>query len=233
MDRPPRNPGYRLLAGVLLLLSTTTATAAPEGADDEGWPAWAEQEEQWRQRVAAVNEGDLVFISERRDDDVHRHASRITITERSLLDGWVLMEQCHEGLDRVDAAEIVFRPGRSRALEVVSTRNIASATAEANAVQLRGIGEDSRVCLRLETLALQHEDPDVFELHNGPFMRRFLDGYYPLRLSLRIDYPATLALADFAPEEQPGFSVRQTEGSVRVEAFFEGRLRTRFRFLAR
>ena len=87
------------------------------------------------------------------------------------------------------------------------------------------------VCVHAESQALRQLEDGVFELQNGPFMRRFLDGYYPLRLSLRIDYPPSLALADFTPAEQGGFSVARRPGSVRVEALFEGRLRTAFRFV--
>jgi hypothetical protein len=72
----------------------------------------------------------------------------------------------------------------------------------------------------------------VYELQNGPFMRRFLDGYYPMRVSLEIEYPSRLTLADYTPATQPGFSVSTTPGQVVAEAVFEGQLRTRFRFLA-
>jgi hypothetical protein len=194
--------------------------------------AWADDEETWRARAAAVNEGDLDFLAGAPDGPVHHHHSRIVISERSLIDGWVVLEQCHVNLDRVPAAQIVFNPERSRALAVTSVRNIERAFAEGNTIQLQGIGVHSRVCVRAESLALRRPETDVFELVNGPFMRRFLDGYYPLRLSLRIEHPPTIALADFSPVAQPGFSVTQAPGHVAVEALFEGQLHTRFRFLA-
>ena len=203
---------------------------APSRADE---PAWADEEEAMRQRIAAVNEGELVFLGQAPPGAVHHHSSRVSITERSLSDGWVVMEQCHDNLDRVEEAQIVFNPRRSRALQVVSYRNMDSAFAEGNTVQLRGIGAASQVCLRVESQALSSEGGDVFELHNGPFMRRFLDGYYPLHVSLLIEYPLRLTLTDFAPEPQPGFAVTRAAGRISVEALFEGRLHTRFRFLVR
>ena len=222
-----------MIRGLIPLLGLLAAVvvAAPV-RDDDAWPAWVDEHEALRARIAAVNEGDLLFLADIPRRDVHHHSSRVVISERSLRDGWVVMEQCHEHLDQVAAAQILFNPGRSRALQVLSFRNMDAAFAEDNTIQLRGIRDDSQVCIRAESLALHQEAGEIFELHNGPFMRRFLDGYYPLHLSLRIDYPGSLTLADFAPEAQPGFTVTRAPGRVSVEALFEGQLRTRFRFLA-
>lgn len=200
------------------------------GAEDD-FAAWGGEQERMRERIDAVNEGALKFLGTPPDDAVHHHAGRISINAQSLIDGWVTLEQCHANLDRVAEAQILFRPTRSRALSVASARNIDRAYAEGSSIQLRGIGADSSVCIRLETRALHRIDDGVFELQNGPFMRRFLDGYYPLRVSLRIDYPRDLELADYSPAEQPGLSVVASAGRVELEAVFEGRLRTAFRFL--
>ncbi len=227
---------WRKGSGIILLVAITlgwaSSSVAATGPGDADWPRWVDEEEVLRQRIATVNEGDLDFITRQPQDVVHHHQSRILISDTSLLDGWVQLEQCHVKLDRVAAAQIVFNPQRSRGLEVISFRNIDHAFAEANSIQLQGIRDDSEICLRAESRALHSDDAAVFELENGPFMRRFLDGYYPLRLSLRIDYPRSLVLADFSPETQPGFTVTQADDHIAIEALFEGQLRTRFRFLA-
>jgi hypothetical protein len=221
--------GIGVAAGLVMVLSGHVAAAT----DQDDWPDWASEEEATRARIAAVNEGELSFLETRPLVAVHHHSSRIQITEDSLLDGWVLMQQCHENLDQVLSAQIVFHPERSRALQLVSFRNIEQAHAEGHSIQLHGIGPASQVCISVETRALQLEGGDVFELHNGPFMRRFLDGYYPLHVSLQIDHPVSLVLADFVPGRQPGFDVSEQSGRIQVEALFEGELRTRFRFLSR
>lgn len=218
-------------AGWLCAVLAINAAAAPE-RDDTDWPAWVDAEEKLRQQIAQVNDGELVFLDRDIGSAIHHHSTRILISDRSLVDGWVVLEQCHDHLDRVSAAQILFNPERSRALEVVSFRNMDTAFAQDNTIQLRGIRDASEVCLRAESRALHLLDAGVFELQNGPFMRRFLDGYYPLRVSLQIDHPADLMLADFSPEAQPGFRVRQMPGHVSIEALFEGQLRTRLRFLA-
>ncbi len=204
----------------------------PAGANDD-FPAWADEQERVRERIIAVNEGALEFLATPSDEAVHHHAGRISISAQSLVDGWVGLEQCHSNLDQVAEAQILFRPKSTRALQVASTRNVASAYPEGSSVQLRGIGADSQVCVRLETRALHRIDDGVFELKNGPYMRRFLDGYYPLRLSLRIEFPDELELADHSPLAQPGFAVVAGVRHVDVEALFEGQLRTAFRFVHR
>lgn len=218
----------------LVALSGGWMSAISESTEqaDQDWPAWVDAEESERQRIAAVNEGELVFLNEPPPGPVHHHRSRIVITQQSLADGWVLMEQCHERLDRVAEAQIVFNPGRTRALEVLSFHNMDTAFVESNTIQLRGIREASKVCARLETKALHSLGVQIFELQNGPFMRRFLDGYYPLQLSIQIEYPPHLELVDYAPENQPGCAVSSAPGHVGIEALFEGELRTRFRFVA-
>ena len=220
-----------LIAAVTQGWAPWSAAATAPGDADADWPRWVDEQEALRQRIAAVNERDLDFIPGQTQGVVHHHRSRILISDSSLLDGWVQLEQCHVNLDRVAAAQIVFNPQRSRGLAVVSFRNIDHAFAEANTIQLQGVRDDSEICLRAESRALHSDDAAVFELQNGPFMRRFLDGYYPLRLSLRIDHPRSLVLADFSPETQPGFAVTQADDHIDIEALFNGQLRTRFRFL--
>jgi hypothetical protein len=207
--------------------------AAPDGEVDDGWPAWVREQESFEARIAAVNEGELDFLERSPAKRIHQHRNRVRISEQSLRDGWVTLSQCHEDLDQVAAAQIVFNPGRSRDLRVTSYANIEQAYAQGNTVQLRGIGPASTVCIEAESQALRLEGDDVFELVNGPFMRRFLDGYYPLHLTLTIDHPESIVLADFSPDAQPGFAVSEHAGRIDVEALFEGELRTRFRFLAR
>lgn len=216
---------------VLLALNGLATGSTDSGdSDDFEWPLWAEQEEALIDRARNVNEGELSFIAQRPLEPVHHHRISIEIRQSSLGDGWVVMEQCHTGLDRIAAAQIVFNPEKTRALEVTGFRNMQDAFVETATVQLRDIGENSQVCARTESQAL-HQLPDGHhELRNGPFMRRFLDGYYPLQLSMQIIYPDSIVLVDSAPEVQPGFSITHTPGQIEVEAFFEGQLRTRFRF---
>lgn len=229
--------GYRYFVQLILLAPFLTGPVmlsavsdASELADDSDWPAWVEEDDALLERAAQVNEGGLTFLPDPGGKPLHHHSNHITIGEGSLGDGWVLLEQCHTHLDRVPAVQIVFNAQNTRALEVTATENIGEAFVDGHTVQLRDVGHASRVCIRARSRALWKTEDGGFELRNGPFMRRFLDGYYPLRLSLRIDYPDAWRLAGFSPDEQTGFSPRRNPGRVELDTVFEGRLNTRFRF---
>lgn len=217
------------MLGLALLAAATLSIAA---SDDQSGD-WADEHDAVNARIAAVNEGGLELLDGAAGRRVHRHRGQITIAPRSLGDGWVEMTQCHNDLDRVAEAQILFHPQRARALRVTRFNNIDAAFVEANTIQLRGIRPDSEICLYAESRALHKIDEGVYELRNGPFMRRFLDGYYPLRLQLEIRFPHQLVLADHSPAQAPGFSVRSGDGQIAVDALFEGQLRTVFRFLQR
>jgi hypothetical protein len=62
-------------------------------------------------------------------------------------------------------------------------------------------------------------------------MRKFLDGYYPMRVTLAVDYPAqSLTLIDISPPAQAGLDIVKHPGAIRVEAMFEGELQTMIQF---
>ena len=230
MKRPARrSPSVPLLLALASLLAVPLPASA--GASDD-WPDWVAEQERLEARIAEVNEGELAFLDEAPARPVHHHHNRILISDASLRDGWVRMEQCHQNLDRVAALQIVFNPARSRGLTVTASENVADAFVDGYSVQVRDIGERSRVCIAAESLALSGDGEGLFELNNGPFMRRFLDGYYPMRVSMRIEYPSSLTFADVTPSAQTGFAVDRQPGRIDIDALFEGELRTRFRFVA-
>ena len=185
-------------------------------------------------RTAAVNEGELEFIPARAAAGAHTHRNRIQITAASLAEGWVTLEQCHENIDAVPAAQVLFRADGIRNLEITSSRHIARAWVEGPSVQLEDVGADATLCIRAESRALYRFGDGHYRLRNGPYMRRFLDGYYPMRVELHIDYPAELIrLVGQSPAAQPGFDVSAGEHQLDVDATFEGRLVTCFDFCDR
>lgn len=207
----------------LLLALTLTATGSDE------LPAFPDDD--LEARIAAVNDGELRFLPEPTAKPVHRHRNEIRIRPDSLEQGWVELRQCHQRLDPVPAAEILFHAGQVRGIQVLSSRDIGTIRPEAASVQLEDIRPGAELCLALESRALEALPDGGYRLRNGPYMRRFLDGYYPLEVSIHIRYPAqTLALRDFAPPPQPGCRLRAVPGEIDLEARFEGRLHTRFDF---
>jgi hypothetical protein len=62
-------------------------------------------------------------------------------------------------------------------------------------------------------------------------MRRFLDGYYPMRVSLKVSIETPkIRFLDVTPPAQPGFAFSRQDSEVGYDAWFEGRLNTLIRF---
>ena len=178
-----------------------------------------------------VNEGVLHFLETPPTKPIHHHHNRILIDDNSLLSGWVSLKQCHTNLDPVPRAQITFREGFVRDLRVDSSTHIKQAWIEGASVQLVSVEPGARLCLSAQTRAFRNTGNGYFNLTNGPYMRKFLDGYYPMRVTLEIDYPAqTLQLIDIAPQAQPGLMLDERSGAIRMDAVFEGELQTLIQF---
>jgi len=216
---PPNKPLFRLLWGGLLLPLSLSASLALAAAD-----LTFESAEQ-------VNEGKLHFLEVIPDKPLHHHQNRIRIDSDSLSSGWVSLSQCHDNLDAVPRAQITFREGFVRDLRVDTFTHIEDAWIEGASVQLRNVEPGARLCLSAQTRALRNNGNGYFNLQNGPYMRKFFDGYYPMRVSLAIDYPAQLlTLIDIAPAAQPGLELDERPGAIRMDAVFEGELMTLIQF---
>ena len=194
---------------------------------------WLESDELLPPSVSTdeVNEGNLVFLNQRPNKPVHHHQNHLVINAASLRNGWVRLRQCHDHLDRVPRAQITYNRERIRDLQITSSGNIEQSWVEDHTVQLRNIQENARLCVQAWTRALKANADGSYSLRNGPFMRRFLDGFYPMRVSMQIDYAASgLRLIAMKPERQQGFDVMEQDGTLAFDAWFEGRLRTEFLF---
>lgn len=184
--------------------------------------------------AANVNEGELRFLETPPGKAVHHHHNTVIITDRSLDDGWTGLRQCHENLDQVSALEIVFNPDRIRNLQVESFHGVQRAWVEGASVQLRHVGPGARVCLRAEGRALRDNGDGTFSLASGPFMRKFLDGYYPMRVSMTVRVlTSQIRFLQIDPPSQKGFRVMERPGEVSFDTWFEGRLTTEIRFVTR
>lgn len=207
-----------IFCAALLALACTQTRASPD--DDLFFKG-----------TAGVSEGQLRFLTVLPDKPVHSHQNRVTITDRSLVDGWVRLDQCHEDLDAVPSAQVVYRNGRVRNIEVVSAGNIGRAWVTDSSVQLEDVQRGAVLCIRAETLALSRNGEMSYNLSNGPYMRKFLDGYYPMRVSMTVRLETDkLRFVESIPEEQPGFKVWRQDREVGYDAVFEGVLTTVMRF---
>jgi len=192
------------------------------------------EEELFFKGTQDVNEGALRFIEAEPEKPLYHFYNQLTISAQSLDDGWIGVAQCHANLDAVPRLQIVYGAGKVRNLEIVSSDAIEEAwvqhTDSASSVQLRNLAPGATVCIRAESNVLKRNG-DGFLVYNGPFMRRFLDGYYPMRASLSVSFdPTLIRFSGSEPGPQPGFGVWQKTGEIGYEAHFEGRLETRLYF---
>ena len=130
----------------------------------------------------------------------------------------------------MSAAEIVFKPENIRKLSLTKTLHIDSAHVEGHRVELQGVKPNARLCLKAESRALHQTGPEEYELRNGPYMRRFLDGYYPMRIYLNVKLPESYTVQETFPQQQLGFSITQTTRQITLDGWFKGKLFTRIRF---
>jgi hypothetical protein len=189
------------------------------------------EEDLFFKSVADVNDGQLHFLTQAPAKPVHHHKNHVFISDDSLATGWVRLEQCHQYLDPVPSMQIVYSKDRIRNLTIRRSENIGKAWVDANTVQMEEVAHDAQICINAETRALRVDGDGYYSLANGPFMRRFLDGYYPMRVSMEVTMETNkLKFTDITPLPQPGFLFRQEGMNLGYEALFEGRLRTILRF---
>jgi len=175
--------------------------------------------------VSGVNDETLVFLTEPPGKLVHHHQHWITANPTTLDDGWVTVRQCHHHLDPVALSQITFRKGRVRELKILSSDRIGRVWVEADSIQLEDVEKGASLCLKGELRLVTKLDRGGYLLRSGPFMRRFLDGYYPLRVSYELDYrDLELELAAYTPSDQAGFQTIRTPVQFGFDAWFEGRL---------
>lgn len=191
----------------------------------------ASEEDLFFKSVADVNEGELRFLTQAPEKPVHHHQNRIIIDDASLETGWIHLEQCHAHLDAVPSSQVVYREGFVRDLRVSRTENIGRAWVEGPTVQLENVSPNALLCIQADTRALSALEGNSYFLRNGPYLRRFLDGYYPMRVSLNVHLATSkIKFSHITPPSQPGLRVKTTARDVEIEALFEGRLSTEMQF---
>lgn len=184
------------------------------------------------QQALAVNEGDLEFLTHAPQKRPHSMHNEFTISSQSLKDGWIKMVQCHDNLDVVSIAQILYHARRTRHLQVLSHSGISRAWVEKNSVQLQNIKRGAKLCVQAEVHSLYSNYDGSYSMYNGPFLRKFLDGYYPLRVTMEVNLPGDkLRFEAINPQAQEGFRVSHSQNAMQVDALFVGELNIEVMFL--
>lgn len=98
-------------------------------------------------------------------------------------------------------------------------------------MELTEIDLGAKLCMQIESKALVKLNEAGFRLRNGPYMRKFLDGYFPMRVTLEIKYPELLiSLKDYRPLPGESGTTIVDPGLIHWDGWFQGRLFTEFDF---
>jgi hypothetical protein len=211
---------------IMFLLIALLPCIASTGEETFDFPG-----ENLDERIDALNVGDLEILDTPPQEPVHHHINRIRIRPDSLRDGWVELQQCHRYLDPVPRLEIVYHPERIRHIVLLTQENIGASRVVGPKIELKDVRHDASICLRAETHSLHPLGEGGYQLRNGPYMRRFLDGYFPMHLTLEVKYPAELIrFTALRPLPLDTGHARVDEGHLHWDGWFQGRLYTEIDF---
>ena len=215
-----------ITVGSCFFLLLTTFSANGFTAEQERWLNSNDESD-----VSQVNEGKLEFINGSVNKEALHSINKLTISKKSIDNGWVDLQQCYHHLDKLDNVEITYKYRFMKNLMLVSKKNIESVKVNKQSIQLNNVKDNAEICVSAKVRIFYQNKDLSFSLINGPYHRRFLDGFYPYHVSLNIHYPDSLLLfQDSTPEQQNGFSVIQETNKIIIDTYFEGILNTEIRF---
>jgi hypothetical protein len=207
----------------LLWLLILTGCWSARLTADEAQPDWFEEHAD--PPVPQVGPGELVFLAPTPAGRLLHVENRLVIDGRSLTDGWVNLEQCYRGLDPVSDTEIVYAYREMRGLQLLSARRIGKASVHPSSIELHDVGAAAELCVAAEVRILLRNDDGVYTLRNGPFHRRFLDGFFPMRVTLEVRYPGDrLRLLSVSPAARTGVRIERFTGRFAIDVLFAGAL---------
>lgn len=202
-----------------MLITLAAQSLATAQTPDEDWPDDSA-------RALEVNEGELVFIDPEKGRGALHADTEIEFDSDSRRSGWVNMSQCYRNLDTISKTEITYAYREMSDLRVTRSDNIGAIDVAAQSLLLSDVKQGASICVAARVRILRRLASGNFQLQQGPYHRRFFDGYYPYHVSLELHFArAGLRLLRIEPPAQPGFSVEPTADGIEIDAWFEGILK--------
>lgn len=189
--------------------------------------AWLLDDSELNELVSAL---DSMIIETRfiKPFDLSEHyymTNEIKLDTRSLSTGWATLIQCHYNLDPVARLQIVYHSEHTKNLTILEDHAIDLSWIEGKSIQMNGLQKGAKICVQADTYALTPQ-PNGYKIERGPFMRKFLDGYYPLHVVLQINWDdLDLKVAKLTPSPQTGVEIELNNQSLHVRYWFRGELR--------
>lgn len=207
-----------------------------------------------------VQETPIKWIDPNKTHGQYALENTITILPDSVKTGVVGFTQCHLNLDEIRAIDIVYNPQTTKTLRVISTKGISQSKAFTSKIELYGVEKGAEVCIEGKNKTLEfNQTNQSWRLARGPYMRKFLDGYYPMHVAETISWPSetlnwkstdilqeqpSLKSAKFTPlfstsqplpsnPQKPSFEINHKQGWIKSNYWFEGKLTLREQFTAK
>lgn len=217
---------YFIIVGTICGLLIPVMLAAAEPPLDESW-----LDDESESQALQVNEGQLNFIAPIHDQSILYSDTHLWITSESMQTGWVKMQQCYRHLDMVGRTDVVYAYREMDNLQVTRAEQIAQIRVKPHWVELEDVGKGAELCVQAKVRILQRLSDKTYGMHNGPYHRKFFDGYYPYHVSLTVHYSSNeMQLKRVQPEPQDGFYVTEKTGVLNIDSWFEGELRIGLEF---
>lgn len=182
-----------------------------------------------------VNDGQINWVSAEQTKGKYYLENKITVIPESLKTGWVKFIQCHNQLDPFYKVEVQYHSENTRNLQVqshdlIDEVNIDNINQTAVLIEAK---KGAKVCISGESKTMKATEKG-YVIQRGPYMRKFLDGYYPMYLKESLDWSATpIELEQTHIQTQPGrsFKYSQANKTLTAEYWFEGRLMPTYEFI--
>lgn len=218
-----------ICASVLALITTIALAKKPMSKEEvEKWfksdaPA---------KPVREINEGKLTFLDPAKHRNVMHSDNGIEITRASLKTGWVRFKQCYRHLDPFPKVQVVYKYRKMRNLKLLSFTGIKKAWVEGQSVQLDQVKKGASLCVKAEVQSF-YKNGTGWVLKNGPYRKRFLDGYFPMRVTITVKYPKGVVYVKQVKPVKALKAGQKAQGRIILDAVFEGILNTEIRFRRR
>lgn len=218
------------LISALFFSGNGFADAAPRTNDlSAEEKAWLEDDSSAEARQ--VSEGELRWVTPDKTHNQYRLENTLTLNAESLKTGWITFSQCHYQLDPRIAIDIVYGVSRTQNLTVTSSQHIGSIEIAQDHISLKNIEQNAQICVTGKTKVLTQLGPTQFRMVRGPYIRKFLDGFYPMQVTETIRWNGlALTLNDLKTQADLGYDFKVSQHQLIANYWFEGLLKPFYEF---
>lgn len=249
----------KFISGLLITISTigiNTPVIAQDDLSDLSPEERAFLEDDSFFQTMQVQDSPIKWVNPQKTENQYALTNEITITNNSFKTGFVNFSQCHTHLDAIRAIDIVYNPETTQQLKVLSSQKIQKVIAHAASIELKNVEKGAEVCVagKVKTFRFDQQN-QAWVLLRGPYMRKFLDGYYPMHVQETIQWPQAPIkwkktevfdksqnqfvkifsdrLLTKNPAETPHPQMQKSPQKIQGDYWFEGKLKINYLFISK